>query len=156
MPTLPAWRLLLLGALLIGSLDLLFAWGFWVAKGVSFVDVLHSIAAGWYGKASRNSGVAGAVVGAVSHYAIVLAFVLAYWWAAQRIPALLRHWMALGAGYGAGLYGVMNFVVLPMSAAGAPSFANRAWVASSIAMHVLVGVLCAWTVRKAVHAQELS
>lgn len=151
MPTTPAWRLPLIGTLLIGSLDLLFAWSFWAAKGVSFIDILHSIAAGWYGKASRDSGAAGAVVGAMSHYAIIFAFVLAYWLAAKRFSALQRHWIAFGALYGAALYALMNFVVLPLSKAGWPSFANTAWVVSSIAMHIVIGVLCAWFARKATH-----
>lgn len=149
MPTTPAWRLLLIGTLLIGSLDLLFAWSFWAAQGVSFIDILHSIAAGWYGKASRDSGAAGAVIGAMSHYAIIFAFVLAYWLAAKRLLALWRHWMALGALYGAALYALMNFVVLPLSAAGPPDFGNKAWVAASIAIHIVIGVLCAWLARKA-------
>ena len=149
MPITPAWRLLLIGTLLIGSLDLLFAWSFWAAKGVSFVDILHSIAAGWYGKASRDSGAAGAVVGAISHYAIIFAFVLAYRLAAKRFSALRRHWMALGALYGAALYVLMNFVVLPLSAAGPPDFGNKAWVVAGIAVHIVIGVLCAWLARKA-------
>ena len=149
MPTTPAWRPLLVGALLIGSLDLLFVWSFWAAKGVSLVDILHSIAAGWYGKASRDSGMIGAAVGAVSHYAIVLAFVLAYWLAAKSFTVLLRRWLFAGALYGLALYALMNFIVVPLSAAGAPDLGNRAWVAASIAMHVVIGVLCAWLARKA-------
>lgn len=149
MPKPSVWRRLLPGALLIGTLDLLFAWSFWAAKGLSLVDILHSVARGWYGDAASNSGITGAAVGAVSHYAIILAFVLAYWLAAKRFPALLRHWLPLGALYGALLYPLMNCVVMPLSKAGWPSFANTAWVAGSIAMHVVIGVLCAWLARKA-------
>ena len=41
------------------------------------------------------------------------------------------------------LYAAMNFVVLPLSAAGMPSFANHAWVGASIVAHALLGVVCA-------------
>lgn len=140
---------LLLGCLLVGSADLLFAWSFWAGKGVGFVDILHSIARGWYGKASGDSGATGALVGAVSHYAIVFGMLLAYWLAARLYAGCTRQVVLPGAAYGLLLYLVMNFVVLPLSAAGLPKFDNLAWVASSIAMHMLIGVLIAWFAKKA-------
>lgn len=142
-------RTLLPAALGIGTLDLLFAWGYWAGKGVTLINILHSIAAGWYGKASYQMGTASAVVGALSHYAIMLAFVLAYWFAAVRIPLLRTHPWRCGLAYGLGIYALMSFVVLPLSAAGNPDFRNTAWVASSIAMHLLIGVLCAFAARRA-------
>jgi hypothetical protein len=142
-------RTLLPATLGIGTLDLLFAWGYWARKGVTFTDILHSIAAGWYGKASRDMGTTSAVVGALSHYAIMFAIVLAYWFAAKRIAALRTHALPCGLAYGLGVYAVMSFVVLPLSAAGNPVFSNLAWVASSIAMHLLIGVLCAFAARRA-------
>lgn len=143
------WRRLLAGTLAIGSLDLLFAWSFWASKGVSFTDILRSIASGWYGKASRDMGATSAAIGAASHYAIIFAFVLAYWLAGTRFPALLRRWALFGPLYGLALYALMNFVVLPLSAAGPQRFDNVPWVAGSIAMHVVIGTLCAWFARRA-------
>lgn len=142
-------RTLLPAALGIGTLDLLFAWGYWANKGVGFVDILHSIAAGWYGKASRDMGATSAAIGALSHYAIMLAIVVTYWFAAKRIAALRTHALPCGLAYGLGVYVVMSLVVLPLSAAGSPDFRNSAWVASSIAMHLLIGVLCALAARRA-------
>ena len=132
------------GGLLIGTLDLLFAWGFWAPKGASLSRILQSIAAGWYGKASYSMGATSAWVGALSHYAIAAAFVAAYWIAAQRLPALLKRRILLGAAYGLLLYVVMNFIVLPLSAADSPGFDNVPWVASSIVVHALLGIMCAW------------
>ena len=140
----PAWAWIVLGGLIIGTLDLLFAWGFWAPKGASLTRILQSIAAGWYGKASHSMGTTSAWVGALSHYAIAAAFVAAYWIAAQRLPALLRRYVLLGAVYGLLLYVVMNFIVLPLSAAGMPGFDNVPWVASSIVVHALLGIMCAW------------
>ena len=139
---------LLAGCVLIGSTDLVFAWSFWAPKGVGFVDILHSIASGWYGKASSGSGTTGAVVGAASHYAIVLFMLLVYRWAAHAWAGFTRHVLLAGAAYGLLLYLAMNFVVLPLSAAGMPKFDNLAWVVSSIAMHMLIGMLIAYFVRK--------
>ena len=139
----PAWGQIALGGLVIGTLDLLFAWGFWVSKGATFVGILQSIAAGWYGKASHSMGATSAWVGALSHYAIAIVFVAAYWLAAQRLPALLKRPVLLGAVYGLLLYVVMNFIVLPLSAAGMPKFDNVPWVASSILAHMVFGMLSA-------------
>jgi hypothetical protein len=142
-------RILLPAALGIGTLDLLFAWGYWLRYGVTFTDILQSIAAGWYGKASRDMGVASAMVGALSHYAIMFAIVLAYWFAAKRIRVLRMHPWTCGLAYGLGAYVVMSLVVLPLSAAGNADFSNTSWVASSIAMHLLIGALCAQAAKRA-------
>ena len=53
-------RTLLPASLGIGTLDLLFAWGYWARNEVSPVDILQSIAAGWYGRASYQMGTASA------------------------------------------------------------------------------------------------
>lgn len=142
-------RTLLPATLGIGTLDLLFAWGYWARKGVSFIDILQSIAAGWYGRESREMGATSAVVGALSHYAIMFAVVLTYWFAARRISALRAHPWPCGLAYGLGVYAVMSCVVLPLSAAGSPDFTNAPWVASSIAMHLLIGALCAQAAKRA-------
>jgi len=139
-----AWAWIAAGGLIIGTLDLLFAWGFWASKGATFTRILQSIAAGWYGKSSHSMGATSAWVGALSHYAIATAFVAAYWLAAQRMPALQKRPVLLGAAFGLLLYVAMNFIVLPLSAAGMPTFDNVPWVVSSILMHVIIGVMCAW------------
>lgn len=139
----PVWAWIVSGGLTIGTLDLLFAWDFWATKGATFTRILQSIAAGWYGKASHSMGTTSAWVGALSHYAIATAFVAAYWLAAQRLPALLKRPVLLGAAYGLLLYLIMNFIVLPLSAAGMPGFDNVPWVASSILAHMVFGMLSA-------------
>lgn len=142
-------RTLLVATFAIGTLDLLFAWGFWATRGVTAVDLLQSIARGWYGNASREMGATSALVGATSHYAIMFAFVLAYAVAARRNARLRRHPWRFGIAYGAFLYLLMNFIVLPLSAAGLPGFDNHAWVIASVAMHLLIGALCALAARRA-------
>jgi len=54
-----------------------------------------------------------------------------------------------GAAYGLLLYGVMNYVVVPLSAAGAGS-KNPLWITLSIAAHVLlIGIPIALLARRA-------
>lgn len=142
-------RILLAAGALVGVLDLLFAWGFWVGHGVGMQRILQSIGAGWLGQRSFSMGTTSAAIGAISHFAIAVAFVVAYWLVSRRMPALVRHPVALGLPYGVALYLVMNLVVLPLSAAGSPGFDNLPWVASSVVMHALIGVICACAARLA-------
>lgn len=141
---LASWPRVGLGTLVTGLADLLFAMGFWwISHQVAPLRILQSIAAGWYGQASFTGGVRSASVGALSHFAIIFCFIVAYRQAAARWPLLRVHPNALGAIYGLALYLLMNFVVLPLSAAGMAKFNHLAWVLGSIAMHALIGVLCA-------------
>lgn len=142
-------RWIVAGGLLIGTLDLLFAIGFWALRDVAPIRIAQSIAAGVLGNASYDGGTGSALLGIALHYFIATLFVLAYWLVARRARGLLQRPWIYGALYGGLLYLVMNFVVLPLSAAGPPSFADLAWVAASVAMHLVVGVLCAGFARRA-------
>ena len=88
-----------------------------------------------------------AAMGLACHFLIATAMVAVYGLAARRWPTLVDRWVRYGAAYGLMLYAVMNLVVLPLSAAGLPSFANLAWVLSSVLMHILFGLGCAWWTR---------
>lgn len=142
-------RSLLLGGVAIATLDLLFAWGFWAPRGATLPDILQSIAAGWFGPRSHSMGTTSIVAGALSHTLIAYAFVLAYWLAARRWPVLARRPYAFGIAYGLVLYAAMNLVVVPLSAAGMPKFDDIPWVAASIAMHAVFGVMSALFARRA-------
>lgn len=59
-------RWILAGTLVSGSLDLLFAWTFWLQRVPSLTmgRVLQSVATGWFGKHSREMGTTSMIVGA--------------------------------------------------------------------------------------------
>lgn len=143
------WIAIAGGGLAIGSLDLAFAMLFWMRHDVAPVRILQSIARGWLGDAAYRHGSASAWLGAVSHYVIAMAFVLAYHAAARRLPRLLDDPLRYGIAYGVCLYIAMNFIVLPLSAAGFPGFGNGAWVASGILAHLVFGVMSALFARAA-------
>lgn len=137
------------GTLLAGTLDLLFASGFWYLRaGVPPVRILQSIARGLLGDASFSGGAATAALGGVLHYLIMSAMFATYYFAAKAWPRLRGRTLAYGVAYGLALYAVMTYVVVPLSAAGGGSH-ERAWVLASIAMHALIGVLCAVFARRA-------
>ena len=147
-----AWRWVLLGGLALATLDAAFATSFWrVAAGMPWTRVFQSVAAGVLGlEASVAGGSATAWLGVGLHYLIAMGFVVAYTLAAARHEVLVRRAPACGSAYGLLLYVVMNGVVVPLSAIGhLPKFDNAPWVASSIAMHAVFGLICAMAARRA-------
>ncbi|MGO4223449.1 hypothetical protein AB4Y64_16520 [Lysobacter sp. TAF61] len=141
---------MLLGGLCAGTLDIVFATGFWALRGVAPQRILQSVAAGVLGKASFGGGGASAMLGLLLHLMIAIAMASAYAMAARDATALLRHPWRYGALYGLALYAVMSFIVVPLSAAPRNGNPLPLWVASSVVAHVvLVGWPCAWFARRA-------
>lgn len=143
------WRWVLAGGLFVATVDALFVIGFWYLRNaIPPQRILQSIAAGLLGEASFSGGAATAGLGALLHYGIAMVMVAVYALAARRLPRLRDRPWSSGLIYGALLYAVMTFVVVPLSAA-SPSPAIAGWIAASIAMHLLIGVLCAAFTRRA-------
>jgi len=113
-----------LGGGIAGLLDCLYAtvlWGFLL--GDNPAGVWQSVAAGLLGKASYEGGNATALLGLALHFCIAFVMALVYVLASRRLPVLTARPLLMGVLYGAALYVVMNFVVVPLSAIGfhAPS-----------------------------------
>jgi uncharacterized membrane protein YagU involved in acid resistance len=71
-------------------------------------------------------------LGLTLHYLIALSMSLVYYLAAQRWQVLWRRPVLCGAGYGLLVYVIMNYLVVPLSAAG-PGSKDPLWVALSVA-----------------------
>ncbi|HKI00700.1 MAG TPA: hypothetical protein VKK31_01850 [Thermoanaerobaculia bacterium] len=115
-PLTPA-RAVLFGTLTVGTLDILDAFIFFGRLGASPTRILQSIASGLLGRASFQGGAPTAALGLVLHYFIAFVIVAVYIFASRRLPALARYPWVFGPLYGLVAYAVMNFVVLPLSAA---------------------------------------
>ena len=138
------------GGLAVAVFDVVFACTYWaIARGVPPIRIFQSIASGWFGEASFAGGLRTASIGAASHAGIAIAMVLAYVVVATRLRVLLDAPWRMGALYGVLLYGAMNFIVVPLSAA-SPARFNLPWIASSIVVHVAIGIACAFIARRAV------
>jgi uncharacterized membrane protein YagU involved in acid resistance len=88
-------------------------------SGLPLMTVGKAVARGWFGKARAMAGGTDvALIGLASHFAIVLAFAAAFVLASRHAPILRRLWFVTGPLYGAVIFGVMRFLVLPLSAAG--------------------------------------
>ena len=107
-----------LGGLTVGSLDILDAFIFFgLRSGARPTRILQSIAAGLLGRASFDGGAPTAALGLLLHFFIAFSIVGIYFLAARAIPALMRRPFLTGPVYGLVAYGVMNYVVIPLSAA---------------------------------------
>jgi uncharacterized membrane protein len=145
-----SWQWIVVGGLAFGTLDLLFASTFWGAlRDVAPARILQSIAAGVQGKAAFEGGAGSALLGAVCHYFIATMMVSAYYLASGRMRGLIEHPVRYGLLYGLVLYGVMTYVVVPLSNAPQPTKVYLPWMVASIIMHAVFGVICAWFARKA-------
>jgi len=144
-----ALRAILVGGLVAGTLDLLFAvlvYGY--ARGGSEEDVLHSIASGWLGrKAFAGSGPT-SVLGFFTQYFIALGAAAVFFVVSSAFPVLRRRPFPAGLVFGAGLYAFMYGVVMPLSAIPfRPSFAPKALLPALAAHMILIGLPIALCVR---------
>lgn len=144
----PARWILVAGAA-IGSLDLVFACAYWgLGYGVAPTRILHSIAAGIQGADAFRGGAASAALGVACHYFIATCMAAVFVLASRRLRLLRQRPLACGLAYGLALYAVMTWVVVPLSNAPGGGRMPLAWTLSSVAMHALIGVLCAATARQ--------
>jgi uncharacterized membrane protein YagU involved in acid resistance len=141
----------LAGGLVAGALDIAYACLFWWLKaGVPARRIFQSVAAGLLGAASFTGGWATAVLGLALHFFIATSMSLTYYLVARRWPLLYERAVPCGAAYGLLLYVIMNYIVVPLSAAGHGGAKDPLWVALSIVVHaVLIGIPIALFTRRA-------
>lgn len=84
------------------------------------VQVLQYIASGALGPSAFQGGLTTAAVGAGLHFFIAFVVAAVYVGAARKLPPLHRNWIGFGLLFGAAVYLMMTYVVLPISAV-APS-----------------------------------
>jgi hypothetical protein len=129
----------LAGGLVAGTLDIAYACTFWGIKaGVPAQRIFQSVAAGLLGKASFEGGAPTAALGLGLHFFIATTMSVVYYLVARRWPLLWQRPVLVGAGYGLILYGVMNYIVVPLSAAAHGGPKDPLWVGLSVLVHMLL------------------
>ena len=111
---------ILIAGLAAGALDITYAFVVYgpLSYQMSPVEVLQSVAAGWLGKDAANAGGAmTALLGLATHFMIATVMAAVFVLVATRWPALKHNAVMWGLVYGFGLYVVMSYVVVPLSAA---------------------------------------
>lgn len=118
---LTAFQATLLGGGIAGFLDIAYALTLWELRGVPSVRILHTIAAGLIGRpAAMSGGAATAALGLALHFIIATMMAGAFVALSRRIDGLRRYPVWSGIGYGAALYIIMSYVVVPLSGAAPP------------------------------------
>jgi hypothetical protein len=146
----------LAGGLIVGTLDILYACLFWKLKArVPARRIFQSVAAGLLGRASFEGGTRTAALGLGLHFSNATTMSVVYYLMTGRFPWLLRRpWLA-GAGYGLLVYGVMNHVVVPLSAA-KQGAKDPWWIRLSLVVHIFfVGIPIAIAAARARRAPAL-
>lgn len=115
----PSTRLLpaiLAGGASAATIDIVYAMISVGLRGRSPQWVLQSVASGLLGSDAFQGGWASAGLGLAAHFVIATGAAAVFALASAQIESLRRHWILAGALFGVGVYLVMNFVVLPLSA----------------------------------------
>ena len=112
-----ALRAAIYGGLVAGALDITYAFIGYGLLGVTPFRILHSVASGWLGRAAYEGGAATAALGLVSHLFIACLFAAFYVAASRRWRILVERPVISGGLYGLAIFIVMNYVVVPLSAA---------------------------------------
>jgi uncharacterized membrane protein YagU involved in acid resistance len=146
-----------LGGLAAGVIDMTYACTFWAIKsGVRPSRIFQSVAAGLLGRqAAVAGGAPTAALGLALHFFIALTVAFVYYTAARYAEALWRRPWASGSLYGVAVFGVMHYIVVPLSAAGGgvPPF-DLLWDGLSIVVHAFgIGVPVAFGTRAALQGR---
>jgi hypothetical protein len=111
-------RAVLTGMLVVAVLDILEPIIFYGFRGVPPMRIFQSVASGLLGRDAYAGGVPSALLGAALHLFIASVVVLVYWLASRRFAVLTERPLVCGVLYGLGVYVVMTFGVIPLSAIG--------------------------------------
>ena len=156
-----AWGTIAYGGLLAGFLDGADAIIYYhLIFGIPVQSIFHYIASGLIGvQASIHAGLAGVALGVILHLSIAIGAAAVYYFAALKLPVLLRRPILSGTIFGLGLYVFMYHVVIPLSAVPKNPHATFSWenFADEIFAHiVLVGIPIALIAQRSARVKPLN
>jgi hypothetical protein len=145
-----ALRAILLGGLIAGTLDITYACVFsYVRRGTRPAVILQSVASGALGKSAFDGGAKTAALGLAFHFLIATIAAALYYLASRRLRFMITQPFISGPLYGIGVYLMMNFVVLPLSAIGSrPKFPLPALIGGLLIHMFGIGLTIALVTRK--------
>jgi hypothetical protein len=138
----PLLTAIAVGGLIAGSLDILVASAI---NEASPATILQAIASGLLGRASYDGGAETAALGLLLQWFMSLAIAAIYGGAAMQMPALFDKPVRFGALYGVGVFIVMGFIVMPLSAAYPKPQPSVSGFILNLAANVLFGLIVALT-----------
>ncbi|HEY7638124.1 MAG TPA: hypothetical protein VH814_00265 [Steroidobacteraceae bacterium] len=112
-----ALRTIITAGLVAGALDITYAFIIWGLRGVTPLQIGRSVASGLIGReAAVAGGAATGLLGLLLHFTMATIIAAIYYAAARKIRLLVDAAVPCGIAYGLATYGVMNYVVMPLSA----------------------------------------
>lgn len=149
-----ASKAIVYGGLAAGTIDIGSAC---LINWLSPVVILHSIASGMLGRGAFYDGASSAILGLFLQWGMALIIAAIFVAAAGPLPWLVRRWIAAGLLYGFVIFVVMNYLVLPLSAAAPPHYftvqhllhrftADKFF--ENLAAMFLFGLIVAWFARR--------
>jgi hypothetical protein len=148
-------RAVVLGGLLGGALDLLFAVSFAGYNGAAPSRVFQAIASGLLGSAAFSGGIGVQALGFACHFCLSVLWAALFAAAAWQVPALTRRPLLTGIGFGLIVFLSMRLVVLPLSAYPRPVTFKPLATALDLLSHMLLfGTPITVAVSRAVRARR--
>ncbi|MGH8238528.1 MAG: hypothetical protein ACREXP_16105 [Steroidobacteraceae bacterium] len=146
-----ALKTIVMAGLVAGALDITYAFIIWGLRGVSPIRIGRSIASGLLGReAAVGGGTATGMFGLLLHFTMAIIIAAIYYAAARNIRLLVDRAVPCGIAYGLVTYGVMNYVVMPLSAIGSTGGGGPAYITiTGILVHMfLIGLPIALITRR--------
>jgi len=112
-----AVRTIAITGLIVGAMDITSAFLIAISRGSTATRLLQFVASGLIGQKAFEGGAATAALGLALHFVIAFSLVAIFYAASRRLDFLRRQAVASGLIYGLIVFGVMNLIVLPLSAA---------------------------------------
>lgn len=145
-----AFETIVYGGLAIGILDGIFALVYYgLILGANPLRIFQSISAGLLGReAAYSGGTATFLSGIVLHFVVATLIATVYYAASLKLPILIKRAVLCGLLYGMAAYLVMNYVVIPLSRAGAGASPLSVFLTGIIGHAFLVGLPVALIARR--------
>lgn len=112
-----ALRTIAITGLIVGAVDITSAFIIAISRGSTVTRLLQFVASGLIGQKAFEGGAETAALGLGLHFVIAFSLVAVFYAASRGIVFLRRQAVLSGIIYGLIVYGFMNLVVLPLSAA---------------------------------------
>ena len=155
-----AFYTIVYGGLVVGILDLLFAFTFYgLILGGKPLRIFQSVAAGVLGRPTAvEGGVPTFLLGILLHFVVATCIAAVYYLATLLLPILIRHPVISGLIYGVIAYFGMKYIVVPLSAIGQRGTLPRLpiFLTEVIGHAVLVGLPLALLARRSAGANKSS
>ena len=112
-----AARAIVITGAIVGAMDITSAFILAISRGSTVTRLLQFVASGLIGPKAFEGGAATALLGLALHFLIAFGLVAVFYAASRTIAFIPRHPVVSGLIYGLIVFGVMNLIVLPLSAA---------------------------------------